>query len=508
MGIVTGNTITLEQSITENSPKKYRGYVIGCNDTHVYDGTWSPNTSVTGIGVSVSDSVLSVWNTNSTTEDVSREFEWTSSKLSTCIKTITVVAKGIEETVVTLQSGNTELLIICEYNGVSNNLNIQGAIDQILINGSSNGITVNRSSLGLGPIISCNGNISQYWINYGESLGGNYSSGYIYISLNPDLGSDLIGCTSNYTSSGGLTLNINYNGKSITKTIPVKCNINYNASYKWYFMHNEAYSVYSEITYFNKTVTSENSFEIHDFLHGCIVCYNGEYEYNGSTPNYNKFSTSFSAENKTNITLNNTTWGLSDLLNKSNYYVKLITPTTLATKLNNLTSSFEYNITGNIISQGLTLPVSITYKKNVVETITSKVSFSIEFYNNLYGEYDGDLYGFAMCSVGSSSWTSNNLSCSPGNQDGSSSISYTISGNKGTSYTVTYKINVAIDYYGNCPNIEFSDTYSDLSLNIGYADNITCPNSRQTYEKTFSTTLTLDGNQGNPNIKVTVDCNR
>lgn len=94
MGIVTGTIVTLDQSIIESNAKKYVGYITRCDNSYSYNGTWSPNTSVTGIGVSVSDSVISVWNTNSTTEDVSIDFTWTSSKLSDCIKKFTVVAKG------------------------------------------------------------------------------------------------------------------------------------------------------------------------------------------------------------------------------------------------------------------------------------------------------------------------------------------------------------------------------------------------------------------------------
>lgn len=96
MGIVTGTIVTLDQSIIESNAKKYVGYITRCDNSYYYDGTWSPNTSVTGIGVSVSDNVLSVWNTNSDTSDVSRDFTWTSYKLSDCTKTFTVVAKGIE----------------------------------------------------------------------------------------------------------------------------------------------------------------------------------------------------------------------------------------------------------------------------------------------------------------------------------------------------------------------------------------------------------------------------
>lgn len=96
MGIVTGTTVTLDQSIIESNAKKYVGYITRCDNSYYYDGTWSP-TSATGIGVSVSNSILSVWNNNSSTSDISKSFTWTSSKLSNCTKTFTVVAKGKEE---------------------------------------------------------------------------------------------------------------------------------------------------------------------------------------------------------------------------------------------------------------------------------------------------------------------------------------------------------------------------------------------------------------------------
>lgn len=94
MGLV-GTTVELDQSVTQSNPKKYQAYVTGCNGKKFNDGTWSP-TSATGIGVSVSNNILSVWNNNSSTSDVSQEFSWHSSRRASCWRRFTVKAKGKE----------------------------------------------------------------------------------------------------------------------------------------------------------------------------------------------------------------------------------------------------------------------------------------------------------------------------------------------------------------------------------------------------------------------------
>ena len=88
-------SITLTQSQSSSSlGVTCRGYVINsCDNSKVDDGTWSPST-YDGIGVSIDENKITVWNTNTTGSSVSNTFTWTSSKVSGCTKTLSVTAEG------------------------------------------------------------------------------------------------------------------------------------------------------------------------------------------------------------------------------------------------------------------------------------------------------------------------------------------------------------------------------------------------------------------------------
>lgn len=88
-------SITLSQSENSSSTgRKFTAYVTGCN-TKYYEGSWAVPNSYTGIGVSIDSTYITLWNTNSTNSDVKYTFTWTSSKLSTCKKTLEVTASKV-----------------------------------------------------------------------------------------------------------------------------------------------------------------------------------------------------------------------------------------------------------------------------------------------------------------------------------------------------------------------------------------------------------------------------
>ena len=77
-------TLNHSENYSSSTAKKYRGYVINsCDNSKVDDGTWSPST-YDGIGVSIDENKITVWNTNTTGSSVSNTFTWTSSKVSGC----------------------------------------------------------------------------------------------------------------------------------------------------------------------------------------------------------------------------------------------------------------------------------------------------------------------------------------------------------------------------------------------------------------------------------------
>lgn len=88
-------SITLSQSENSSSAgRKFTAYVTGCDTKH-YEGSWTVPNSYNGIGVSINSTYITVWNENSSTSDITATFTWTSSKLSTCKKTLEVTASRV-----------------------------------------------------------------------------------------------------------------------------------------------------------------------------------------------------------------------------------------------------------------------------------------------------------------------------------------------------------------------------------------------------------------------------
>ena len=214
-------TLNHSENYSSSTAKTYRGYVINlCDDSHVDDGTWSPST-YDGIGVSIDENKINVWNTNITGSSVSNTFTWTSSKVSGCTKTLKVTVPGA---VVTLKSGNTEIVVTATYDnsGIVYNTSYE---DEFLINGSSEGIVTTLSVLTGETITTCNGDMDRYWSNYIQSTSNTNKMNF---GFNHGLNTHLIGCSDNYNSSGSYTINLKYYDREMTISFPVTFNLTYN----------------------------------------------------------------------------------------------------------------------------------------------------------------------------------------------------------------------------------------------------------------------------------------
>lgn len=211
-------TLNHSENYSLSTAKKYRGYVINsCDNSKVDDGTWSPS-SYDGIGVSIDENKITVWNTNTTGSSVSNTFTWTSSYVSGCTKTLSVTVPGA---VVTLKSGNTEIVVTAYYSTSTGDYSIYPCQDEFLINGSSEGIVTTSNTVGAAPIITCNGGMSEYWANYAQ----NNTNNKIHVSLTPDMRTYFIGCTGDYTATGANTINLKYYDREMTISFPVTFNL-------------------------------------------------------------------------------------------------------------------------------------------------------------------------------------------------------------------------------------------------------------------------------------------
>lgn len=155
-------------------------------------------------------------------------------------------------------------------------------------------------------------------------------------------------------------------------------------TYKWYFSEDGWVNSVVETTSVSMTIY-ENDFGSwgNGGFAAIFCCYENPVEL-GS----NYCWGTYTIQNTKTINVGGKTWGLSDLRYDLNKGICFKTPSTLVTDLNNLTSSFEYSITGNVLAQYLTLPVSITYKKQVTVTeykvfIDVQVTFDIDYVNSL-----------------------------------------------------------------------------------------------------------------------------
>ena len=208
-------TLNHSENYSESTAKKYRGYVINlCDNSHVDDGTWAV-TSNSYTGYKINSNKIDVWNINTTSSDKSATFTWTSSKVDGCTKTLSVTVPGA---VVTLKSGNTEMVVTTKYNTLNGGLSdIYPYMDEFLVNGSSEGIVTTLSVLTGETITTCNGDMDRYWINYTQ----NNTDNKIHVSVNPDMSTYFVGCTGDYIAKGTNTINFKYYEREMSVSFPV-----------------------------------------------------------------------------------------------------------------------------------------------------------------------------------------------------------------------------------------------------------------------------------------------
>ena len=213
-------TLNHSENYSESTAKKYRGYVINlCDNSHVDDGTWAV-TSNSYTGYKINSNKIDVWNINTTSSDKSSTFTWTSSKVSGCTKTLSVTVPGA---VVTLKSGNTEIVVTAKYDKSGTVYNTIYE-DEFLINGSSEGIVTTLSVLTGETITTCNGDMDRYWNNYIPSTS---NTNNMMFAFTDGLNTHLIGCSNDYNSSGSFTINLKYYDREMKISFPVTFNLTY-----------------------------------------------------------------------------------------------------------------------------------------------------------------------------------------------------------------------------------------------------------------------------------------
>lgn len=208
-------TLNHSENYSSSTAKTYRGYVINlCDNSHVDDGTWAV-TSNSYTGYKINSNKIDVWNINTTSSDKSATFTWTSSKVDGCTKTLKVTVPGA---VVTLKSNNTEMVVTTKYNTLNGGpFDIYPYMDEFLVNGSSEGIVTISNTVGAAPVITCNGGMSEYWVNYTQ----NNTDNKIHVSVNPSMSTYFIGCTGDYTATGTNTINFKYYEREMSVSFPV-----------------------------------------------------------------------------------------------------------------------------------------------------------------------------------------------------------------------------------------------------------------------------------------------
>ena len=369
-------TLNHSENYSSSTAKTYRGYVINsCDNSKVDDGTWAV-TSNSYTGYKINSNKIDVWNINTTSSDESSTFTWTSSKVSGCSKTLKVTVPGA---VVTLKSGNTEIVVIATYDksGIVYNTSYE---DEFLINGSSEGIVTTLSVLTGETITTCNGDMDNYWSNHIQSTSNTNKMNFAF---NNGLNTYLIGCSDNYNSSGSYTINLKYYDREMTISFPVKFKFKYDdevqeVQYKWYTML-PGQNTWSESTEFTITMSENDSY----FGVGGIVAIS---HCTGS--DRNDCDITFTFKNDNTITLNKS-WGLSDLRydNTDDNVILLYTYKDLYDNLL-VADTGTYTISGEIVSSldGSSFPVTVNYKvEKQKTTVNCTISLSCGLkYTNKY----------------------------------------------------------------------------------------------------------------------------
>lgn len=377
-------TLNRSENYSESTAKTYRGYVINlCDDSHIDDGTWDV-TSISYTGYKINSNKIDVWNVNTTSSDKSSTFTWTSSKVDGCTKTLKVTVPGA---VVTLKSGNTEIVVTATYDNSGTVYNTSYE-DEFLINGSSEGIVTTLSVLTGETITTCNGDMDRYWSNHISSTSNTNKMNFAF---NNGLNTHLIDCSDDYNSSGSYTINLKYYDREMTISFPVTFNLTHLANYKFY----KHESTLVEISSASETYTIDNNhtYSLNDIIRGGYYYACAE----SSTDN----SISASLLNVSNFSSNNSNFTSSSLAINDNdskpsgrFYIGVKCNTNYLVNLFNGNSAFSATMTFDLSYSNASIPVTININKvepvEPTRIINIKLGLTCNLeYTNVYCDSDG-----------------------------------------------------------------------------------------------------------------------
>ena len=432
-------TLNHSENYSSSTAKTYRGYVINlCDDSHVDDGTWAV-TSNSYTGYKINSNKIDVWNINTTSSDKSATFTWTSSKVDGCTKTLKVTVPGA---VVTLKSGNTEIVVTAYYSTSTGDYSIYSCQDEFLINGSSNGIVTTSNTVGASPIITCKGSMSEYWTNYAQ----NNTDNKIHVSLIPGMSTYFIGCTGDYNATGTNTINLEYYESEMSISFPVKFKLILSANYKFY--HQEFFSLVEMSSWSEShTINNYHTYSLNEIIEGQLLAC-------AESPNDNFVSASsltvsnFSSNNS-NFTFSSLAINDDDGDRPGRFYIGVKCNTNSLVNLFNGNNEFSATMTFDLSYSNASIPVTININK--VKTTQYEITFTLVVHisDNLPYTYD--------------SCDSNNISYA--------SISYSFSG-------VEYSSISGSDSWYNNGNNKFTYSFtisSDVespTINIDFTVNV------------------------------------
>ena len=347
-------TLNHSENYSESTAKKYRGYVINlCDNSHVDDGTWAV-TSNSYTGYKINSNKIDVWNINTTSSDKSATFTWTSSKVDGCIKTLKVTVPGA---VVTLKSNNTEMVVTTKYNTLNGGpFDIYPYMDEFLVNGSSEGIVTTSNTVGAAPVITCNGGMSEYWINYTQ----NNTDNKIHVSVNPNMSTYFVGCTGDYTVKGTNTINFKYYEREMSVSFPVTFKFIHLANYKFYRYESTLIEISSiSITF---KVDTNRTYNLNDIVK---IPY---YYACAKSPNDNSVSaSSLTVSNFIgNIYFSSSSIVVNDNKGKPSgcFYIGVKCNTKSIVNLFNADNEFSFTITFDLSYSNASIPVTINISKD------------------------------------------------------------------------------------------------------------------------------------------------
>ena len=366
-------TLNHSENYSSSTAKTYRGYVINlCDDSPVDDGTWAV-TSNSYTGYKINSNKIDVWNINTTSSDKSVTFTWTSSKVDGCTKTLKVTVPGA---VVTLKSGNTEMVVTTKYNTLNGGpFDIYPYMDEFLVNGSSEGIVTISNTVGAAPVITCNGDMSEYWINYTQ----NNTDNKIHVSVNPDMSTYFVGCTGDYIAKGTNTINFKYYEREMSVSFPVIFKFIHLANYKFYRHESTLVEISSiSVTY---KVDTNRTYNLNDIIKfGYYAC--------AESPNDNSVSASLLTVS--NLYIDRYFSSSSLVINDNDgepsgcFYIGVKCNTKDLVKLFNDFTAFSAKFKFNLSYSNASIPVTIDIIKD--KEVVQKYKYYSNFYTTVVTE--------------------------------------------------------------------------------------------------------------------------